>query len=210
MTNHHDLIKQLTASAQPVTPLPNTAYRVLIWLAIALPLAMLCSLLVHRDFTDWQQPRAILAALQLVLAFSLGVLAIWNALTMSIPGRRTIPSYRFIIGGGIWLMLNIASIPTQPRVAVVQHGAFCYLFLLVVSVPMVTTLIWTLHRSRGLYSYSSLLMAGSGIAGLAVSLLSLCHPVQQADADLLMHIAGMATIILLTWLLGSIFLVRRQ
>lgn len=209
MTDHQQLIKQLVSSAQPVTPLRSTGFRVLRWLLVALPLAALFSLFVHRGLTDWRQAGAWLAALQLGLAFLLGTAAIWNTFTMTIPGRRGIHPYWFIAGGSLWLLLNLFSMPGQPMLDGEEHGTFCYLFLIVVSVPMITTLLITLYRSGGLYPLQSLLMAGVGVAAMAVSLLSLCHPVHQNGFDLTMHIAGVATIILSTLLLGH-FCLRKQ
>ncbi|MBT0727794.1 NrsF family protein [Rosenbergiella australiborealis] len=204
MIDHHQLIKKLANDALPVRPLPSTGRRFFKWLVMALPLAIIFSVFVHRGLTDWHQPGAGLALLQLLVAVSIAIAAVWNALILVIPGREGIPIVRFILGGGLWLLLNIISIPQASTPVVHEHGTFCYLFLLVVSLPMIVTLLWTLHKSGGLRSTNSLLMAGIGASAWAMSLLSLCHSVQQDRFDLLMHVAAVVTIISLTLLIGRI------
>ncbi|WKX26422.1 NrsF family protein [Tatumella ptyseos] len=202
MSDHQQLIKQLSHEMQPVNPLAPTGSRILRWIAVALPLAIVSSVVVHRGLTNWTQPGAGLAIAQLVLAVTIGIAAVWNALTLLIPGRHTIPTVRFVLAGGLWLLLNIMSIPAHPPAPTHDHGTFCYLFLMVVSTPMVITLLWTLRQSGGLYSQKSLLMAGISVAAWSVSLLSLCHPVQQDRMDFTLHIAAVATIIGITIVIG--------
>ncbi|MBT0721769.1 DUF1109 domain-containing protein [Rosenbergiella collisarenosi] len=202
MSDHQQLIKQLSNQMQPVKPLAPTGVRILKWVMVALPLAIVCSVFVHRGLTDWHQPGAGLALAQLALAVTLGIAAVWNALTLLIPGRHTIPTVRFILGGGLWLLLNIMSLSVHPSTPAHDHGTFCYLFLMVVSAPMMITLLWTIRRSGGLYSQKSLLMAGISVAAWSVSLLSLCHPVQQDRTDLALHFAAVATIIGVTMIIG--------
>lgn len=204
MSDHQQLIKQLACDIRPVKPLAPTGIRILKWIAVAVPLAIVCSVFVHRGLTDWNQPGAGMALLQLALALTLGIAAAWNALTLLIPGRHTIPVVRFILGGGLWLLLNIMSIPAHPSAAAHDHGTFCYLFLMVVSMPMVITLLWMLRQSGGLYSQKSLLMAGISVAAWSVCLLSLCHPVQQDRMDFAMHCAAVATIIGVTMIIGRL------
>ena len=204
MSDHQQLIKQLSNEMQPVKPLAPVGNRILKWIALALPLAIVSSVFVHRGLTDWTQPGAGVALAQLVLAMTIGIAAVWNALTLLIPGRPTIPTVRFVLAGGLWLLLNIMSIPAHPPTPTHDHGTFCYLFLMVVSAPMVITLLWTLRRSGGLYSQKSLLMAGISVAAWSVSLLSLCHPVQQDRGDLTLHFAAVATIIGITMIIGRL------
>ncbi len=68
MTNHDLLIDKLGRDMRPVKRLPSTGRRVLSWLAAALPCAVAASFLVQRSPTDWSQPGASLAVVQLLLA----------------------------------------------------------------------------------------------------------------------------------------------
>lgn len=204
MSDHQQLIKKLSSEMRPVDPLAPTSIRILKWMALALPLAIVSSVMVHRGLTDWTQPGAGLAVAQLLLAVIIGIAAAWNALTLLIPGRDTLPTVRFVLAGGLWLLLNIMSIPAHPVAPTHDHGTFCYLFLMVVSAPMVITLLWTLRLSGGLYSQKSLLMAGISVAAWSVSLLSLCHPVQQDRMDFALHVAAVATIIGITMIIGRL------
>ena len=111
MTNHDLLIDKLGRDMRPVKRLPSTGRRVLSWLAAALPCAVAASFLVQRSPTDWSQPGAPLAVVQLVLAFALGALAIRSAFTMSIAGRRPLSWKALLPIGLMWLGLSISSIP---------------------------------------------------------------------------------------------------
>lgn len=202
MTDHNLLIKKLSQSAQPVKRPPATGWRVLTWLAGALPCGVAASLLVQRSLTDWTQPGAHWAMLQLALAFMLGTLAIRNAFTMSIAGRRSISWKALLPLGLLWLALSILNIPRVEPPLHVGDGTNCYTFLLVVSTPMMVLMIASLRRTRALYPVRSLAMAGFGVACIAVTMLAFCHPVHLHKADFLMHLAAIASIVALTVLSG--------
>ncbi|ADU71638.1 NrsF family protein [Pantoea sp. At-9b] len=203
MTDHNVLIEKLSQAAQPVKrPLP-TGWRVAAWLAAALPCGVLASLLVQRSLTDWSQPGAHWAMVQLALAFVLGTLAIRNAFTMSIAGRRSLSWKALLPLGLLWLALSILSIPRVEAPLHVGDGTNCYTFLLVVSTPMMVMMIASLRRTRTLHPVRSLAMAGFGVACMAVTLLAFCHPVHLHQADFFMHLAAIVSIVALTVLVGK-------
>ncbi|MDO6408787.1 NrsF family protein [Pantoea phytobeneficialis] len=203
MTDHNLLIEKLSQAAQPVKrPLP-TRWRVLVWLAIAWPCGVLASLLVQRSLTDWSQPGAHWAMVQLALAFLLGWLAISSAFNMSIAGRRSISWKALLPLGLLWLALSILNIPRVEPPLHVGDGTNCYTFLLVVSTPMMVMMIASLRRTRALNPVRSLAMAGFGVACMAVTLLAFCHPVHLHKVDFFMHLAAIASIVVLTVLVGK-------
>lgn len=202
MTNHDLLIDKLGRDMRPVKRLPSTGRRVLSWLAAALPCAVAASFLVQRSPTDWSQPGASLAVVQLLLAFVLGALAIRSAFTMSIAGRRSLSWKALLPIGLMWLGLSISSIP-YPALRVPESDSTpCFTFLLVVSTPMMVLMIASLRRTRTLHPVRSLGMAGLGTASMAVSLLAFCHPVHLHAIDFVMHLAAIVTIVALTVLVG--------
>lgn len=202
MTDHNLLIEKLSAQARPVARPWPAGWRALAWIALALPCGAAASLLLHRSLTDWSQPGAAWAILQLALTFCAGALAIHTAFQMSIAGRRTPGWQHFAVLIACWA----ASVAINLHAAVlpVTHGegTSCYTFMLVVSVPMVALVTGFLRRTRTLYPVRSLATAGAGVACMALTLLSLCHPFHLHTADLLMHIAAAVTIIAATVLCG--------
>lgn len=202
MTDHDLLIEKLGRGIRPVKRLRPTGWRVLAWLAAALPCAIAASFLVQRSPTDWSQPGAPWAVVQLLLAFLLGTLAILSAFNMSIAGRRHLSWKALLPIGVMWLGLSISSIPHQPPLTADNDSVPCFIFLLVVSTPMMALMIASLRRSRSLHPVRSLAMAGLGIACLAVSLLAFCHPVHLHALDFVTHLAAIATIVALTVIVG--------
>jgi hypothetical protein len=203
MTDHDLLIEKLGQQIRPVKRPWPTGWRVLAWLAVALPCAFITSFLVPRGLTDWSQPGALQAVGQLLTAFILGVLALRSALAMSIAGRRSISWKALLPMGLLWLGLSLSSIPgTAPQVAD-NDSVRCFTFLLVVSLPMMALIIATLRRTRALHPLRSLAMAGLGVSCMAVSLLAFCHPVHLHALDFVMHLAAIVTIVGLTMAVGK-------
>ncbi|ORM74090.1 DUF1109 domain-containing protein [Pantoea wallisii] len=202
MSDHHALIEQLSRDLRPVRRPRATGLRVLGWLTLALPCALAASLLVQRTLTDWSQPGALRAAIQLVLAFVLGTLAIRSAFSMSIAGRRGLSWRALLPIGLLWLGLSLSSMPQLAAETHDHDSARCFTFLLVVSSPMMLLMIATLRRTRTLHPVRTLATAGLGIASLAVSLLAFCHPVHLHPLDFVLHLAAIVTIVAITVLAG--------
>ncbi len=203
MTDHELLIEKLSQQIRPVNRPWPTSWRVLAWLAIALPCAFATSYLVPRGVTDWSQPGALQAIGQLLLAFVLGVLALRSALAMSIAGRRSISWKALLPIGLLWLGLSLTSIPGKAPPVADNDSVRCFTFLLVVSLPMMALIIVTLRRTRALHPLRSLALAGLGVACMAVSLLAFCHPVHLHALDFVMHLAAIVTIVALTMIIGK-------
>ncbi|WP_343551058.1 NrsF family protein [Pantoea sp.] len=203
MTDHDLLIEKLGREMRPVKPLRSTGWRVIRWLALALPCGILASLLVQRSFTDWSQPGAMQAMVQLVLAFVLGTLAIRSAFNMSIPGRRSISWKALLPIALLWLGISLSQIPGQAPIEHDNDSTRCFTFLLVVSTPMMALMIASLRRTRALHPVRSLAMAGLGVSCMAVTLLAFCHPVHLHPLDFVMHLAAIVTIVAMTVLVGK-------
>nr|WP_318382634.1 DUF1109 domain-containing protein [uncultured Enterobacter sp.] len=202
MTDHNALIEKLSRSAGPVKPLRPTGWRVLSWIAVALPCAAAASLLLQRTLTDWSQPGVAWAVLQLLLTFATGMLAVRNAFAMSIAGRQALSWRWFVPLVAGWLASVLINVQNSVEPASSVEGTHCYTFMLVVSAPMVALVIGYLRQTRALYPVRSLATAGAGVACMALTLLSLCHPLHLHSMDLMMHIAAIITIIAATILFG--------
>jgi len=201
MTDHEGLIEKLSQQALPVKRTWRAGWRVLAWTLMALPCGWLTSLLLQRVATDWSHSGALLATLQLSLTFAIGVMAIGNAFLISIAGQRPLHWRWFAPLLVLWLGCVMFSLSqTSP----VNHHeeANCYTFMLVVSAPMIALVIGYLRRTRSLHPLRSLATAGAGVACMALTLLSFCHPIDVHPLDFALHIAAIITIVAATVLLG--------
>ncbi|WLI76356.1 NrsF family protein [Kosakonia sp. H02] len=203
MADHELLIEKLSRSVEPVKRPWQPGWRVVSWLAVALPCGIVASLWLNRALTDWSQSGAPWVMAQLLLTFATGTLAIRNAFLLSIAGRRPLGWRWFMPLVSVWLASTLVNLHLHHTFAAGGvEGPNCYLFMLVVSVPMAAIVVGYLRRTRTLFPARSLGAAGAGVACMALTLLSLCHPTHISVADLLGHLAAIGTIVLLTIVLG--------
>lgn len=203
MADHDQLIEQLSRAIAPVKRPWKPGWRVMTWVAMALPCGAIVSLLVHRTVTDWSQDGAQWVILQLMLTFVVGTLAVRNAFLMSIAGQPSLGWKWFTPLIGVWLAITLVNMRLHHVHTVSStEGTNCYLFMVVVSIPMMAMVIGYLRRTRTLFPVRSLAAAGAGVACMALTLLALCHPAHISALDFLMHIAATATIVLGTVVVG--------
>lgn len=202
MADHEILIEQLGRSVHPVKRPWPMGWRVMAWVAMALPSGAAASLLLHRALTDWSESGAPWVALQLIITFITGTLAIRNAFQLSIAGRRPLGWKWFAPLIFVWLGTTLVNMRHQTFSLNNADSTHCYVFMIVVSVPMVALVIAYLRRTRTLFPIQSLAAAGAGVACMALTLLSLCHAPHISWPDFLMHTAAIATIVTTTVFLG--------
>jgi Protein of unknown function (DUF1109). len=196
MVDHDRFIAQLSRDAGPIRRPWASNRRVAAWLLMALPCGWLSSLVFHRVATDWGQSGALLAALQLAVAFMMGVLAIRNAFLLSIAGRKPLGWRWFVPLIALWLGSVVFSLGQTHVQEAHPDEVNCYVFMLAVSAPMMAIMIGYLRRTRALYPLRTLATSGAGIACMALTLLSFCHPVELHPVDFLLHLAAGVTIVL--------------
>ncbi|VVT46313.1 hypothetical protein UYSO10_0844 [Kosakonia radicincitans] len=204
MADHDLLIEKLSRSIAPVKRPWQPGLRVMAWLATALPCGIAASLLLNRTLTDWSQSGAAWVIVQLLLTFVAGTLAIRNAFLLSIAGQQPLGWKWFAPLFSIWFASTLSNLHLHysQASATSVEGPNCYLFMLVVSAPMMAIVIGYLHRTRSLFPARSLAVAGAGVACMALTLLAFCHPAHLSAPDLLMHFAAIFTIIAGTIALG--------
>jgi hypothetical protein len=169
---------------------------------MALPAGVLASFLLERSATDWSQPGAVWAMAQLLMVFSLGLLAIKSAFTSSIAGRRPLRLRWLLLLATGWFASVAMSLGYQPLSASSLHDTHCYTFMVTVSAPMIALALGYLRRTRTLTPVRSLLFSGIGVSCMALTLLLFCHPVHLHPEDFLMHLAAIVTIVATTLALG--------
>jgi hypothetical protein len=147
MGSHEVLIEQLSRDAKPVYRPWTNSRRVIAWLLMALPSGALSSLMFQRVATDWTQPGAVLAVLQLVLVFITGTLAIRNAFAQHC--RANALSWRWFVPLVVLWLGSVGFSPVQTHVQAHHPDEVnCYVFMMAVSAPMVALVIGYLRRTR--------------------------------------------------------------
>lgn len=202
MTDHDLFIAKLSRDAGPIRRPWASNRRVAAWLLMALPCGWLSSQVFHRVATDWTQSGALLAALQLTAAFVMGILAIRNAFLLSIAGRKPLGWRWFAPLIALWLGGVIFSLGTAHAPESHPDEVNCYAFMMAVSTPMMVIMMGYLRRTRALYPLRTLATSGAGIACMALTMLSFCHPVEVHPLDFLLHMAAGVTIVLVMMAAG--------
>ncbi len=109
----------------------------------------------------------------------------------------------FGLGALAWLAASLVSVTlSRDPIGHFGSGTFCYAFIMLASAPMILGALIALRRTRSVRPRRTLIATGLGIAFLALSLLGFCHPATGELVDFLGHLAGAASVVALTLLLG--------
>lgn len=209
MADLNVFIEQLTREAEPVSRPLTSGKRVLAWILMALPCGWASSLLVYRLTTDWSQTGSWLVVMQLSLTFMMGVLAIRNAFSFSIAGRKPLSGWWFLPLFLLWLAGALLSLGHTRVPSAHPDEVNCYAFMMAVSLPMILLAVAYLRRTRAIHPLRALISAGAGVACMALTLLAFCHPVETHSLDLVLHLAAFLTIVSMTVILGWRWVVIR-
>ena len=196
------LIARLTEGLQPVKRLRPAGVRAAIWLGVVAVLGAVIvlrfanlAMFVHRI----GDPRL---ALELTGTLLTGILAVIAAFELSLPDRpitwSLLPAPSFIL----WLGCSGFSCWRQwivrgPEGLGKGETADCFLWIVGFGVPLAIALFVALRRSHPLSPGPVAAMAGLGVASLAAFLLQFFHPFDATFIDLGLHLAAVATVILL-------------
>ena len=196
------LIAHLTEGLQPVRRLAPPWLRAAIWLGIV---AVLGAIIVLR-FADLAMfvhriadPRL---ALELTGTLLTGILAIIAAFELSLPDRpitwSLLPAPSFVLwlgssGFSCWHQWIVRGPDGLGR----GETGDCFLWIVAFGVPLAIALFVALRQSHPLSPGPVAAMAGLGVASLAAFLLQFFHPFDATFIDLGLHLAAVATIVVL-------------
>ncbi len=202
MDETEGLIARLTEGLQPVKRLRPPGLRAAIWLGVVAVLGAILvlrfanlAMFVHRI----GDPRL---ALELTGTLLTGILAVIAAFELSLPDRpitwSLLPAPAFVL----WLGCSGFSCWRQwivrgPDGLGKGETADCFLWIVGFGVPLAIALFVALRRSHPLSPGPVAAMAGLGVASLAAFLLQFFHPFDATFIDLGLHLAAVATVILL-------------
>ncbi len=202
MSNADDLIARLADGLRPVKRLRSPGRRAFVWLAVA---AVVLAVFVAR-FSDLdgfmrraQDPKL---ALELAGTLATGICAVVAAFALSMPDRplrwALLPAPPFLL----WLTSSGYScwrhwVRHGPDGWEMGESASCFAWIVGVSIPFAVGLFVSLRRARPLSPGLVAGMAGLGVASLAAFALQFFHPFDVTFMDLGLHLAGVATVVLL-------------
>jgi Negative regulator of sigma F len=202
MDDTEGLIAQLTEGLQPVKRLPSPGVRASLWLGV---IALLGAAIVF-GFSDLamfvrriSDPKL---ALELTGTLLTGILAVIAAFELSLPDRPLrwvlLPAPSFVLwlgssGYSCWRHWLVRG----PDGLTAGEGADCFLWIVAFGVPLAVSLFIVLRRAHPLAPGPVAAMAGLGVASLAAFLLQFFHPFDVTFIDLGLHLAAVATVIIL-------------
>ncbi len=202
MNGTDNLIAQLTKGLRPVKRLPPPGRRAALWLAAV---ALLCAALIFR-FSNIQTflHRAADPKLALELAGTLltGILAVIAAFQLSLPDRPLrwallpVPSFALWLGSSGYSCWR-HWIVKGPEGWEAGESASCFMAIVIFGVPLAISLFILLRKAHPLAPGPVAAMAGLGVASLAAFMLQFFHPFDVTFIDLGLHLAAVATIVVL-------------
>jgi hypothetical protein len=196
------LIAQLTDGLRPVKRLRPPGMRALIWLGVVTVLS--AAFIWGFSDTALFMRRAANPKLAVELAGTLltGILAVIAAFQISLPDRPLRWALLPLPAFALWLGSSGYSCWRQwvvrgPAGWGLGEGAHCFLWIVGFGVPLAISLFILLRKAKPLDPGPVAAMAGLGVASLAAFLLQFFHPFDVTFIDLGMHLAGVATVVIL-------------
>ncbi len=202
MNNTDGLIAELSGDLQPVKRLRPPLLRAGLWLgAIAL-----FSIIFVGGFADLPtfmrragDPKLMLELIGTLLT---GVLAVIAAFELSLPDRSVrwallpVPTLLLWVGSSSYSCWRHWIVSGRNGYGV-GEGLHCFTWIVAFGVPLGISLLILLRRAKPLAPAPVAAMAGLGVASIAAVLLQFFHPFDVTFIDLGLHIAAVATVVIL-------------
>ncbi|MBI1211329.1 MAG: DUF1109 family protein [Alphaproteobacteria bacterium] len=199
-----ELIQDLVADARPVTPLQPPLVRALLWV-----LAVVCVFAVAVAIAGTgavMLPR--LGDMPYVLEFAgtltTAITAIIAAMTLSIPGRSDAWALLPLPSALLWIAAAAERCFANPQPGEsIFASAFCFEFIVSVSIPLALTLFFVLRRIATVNLLKVTALGGLGVAAFATALLQFFHPEQTTTIDFSTHVVATVLVVVLICTIGQ-------
>jgi len=203
------LIDELVAEARPVTPLASPGRRALAWLVAVATIAGL-AVYIFADvglMLERFAGRETQLALEMAAMLATGIVAIFSAFVVSIPGASRRWLVAPLLPFAAWLILS--GLGCYADLIKRGSGGFeigesgeCLLFIIATSAALALPLIWRLSRARPIDPLPVALLGGLGIAALSAFVLIFFHPFTVTFLDLAMHLAAILIVVAAMGMMG--------
>jgi hypothetical protein len=194
------LIADLVTQLAPVRPLRSPVVRASIWFAAMTALAV--AFILHPGRSALRTTYAM-TDVELWSMLATAVLGVLAAFELSIPGS----SQRWIWAPVIPLIVWIASsghscyqlwregVPIGP---IPTESPHCFMFIVLVSIPLAAALLWMLRRARPITPLPVAFTGGLGVAAASAFLLQFFHPFDVTLMDLAAHLTAVGMVVVAT------------
>lgn len=202
------LIDRLVAECRPVKRLAPPMLRAALWLAVAVGLVLLVSLLrgFRPDLAEqFARPDALLA---FVAALLTGVTAAVAAFEVSVPGRARGWALLPVPALGLWLAsLGWGCISDWVRLGpdglAMGHSFECLGSILTTSLPLGLILAVMVRHAGHVRPRATALLGALSVSALASSGVTFFHDLDTALMVLIWHMGPVLAITLASWLFGE-------
>ena len=212
---HTNLIDALAADLVPVQRLYSPGLRAAFWLAVVAALAL--GLYLAYDITNLlirieHVPETKIAVAAAVATAVLGAIAVFQ---LSLPDRSPrwgylpVPALVFWLGAsGLGTFNRLEALP-EMRWYTILEAPDCLIYVVALSIPLSTLLIFMLRRGYTLYPGLTSVAGGIAVAAASTALLEIFHPFDAAGTDILVHALAIGLVIGVNRWLGATFLQKK-
>ena len=199
-TSYDQLIHGLAADLKPVKRLQRPVLRALTWLGVVAAIAV--ALAAFADVNAMWQRVAAAPDLWLAVLGSTGtaICAAIAAFELSLPDAPRAWAALPLPAAILWIAASGLGclrtwIAPQSHVATMGEARDCFIFIVVLSVPLSALLIVMLRRAYPLNIGLTAAVGGLAVAAAAATLLNFFHPYDAAATDLAVHAMAVAIVI---------------
>jgi hypothetical protein len=198
------LIADLVTQLVPVRPLRPPFVRALLWLAA---ISAFAAALILSPAHTVQRTTYTMTDVELWSMLATAVFGVLAAFELSIPGNSPRWVWAPIPPLIVWIASSGHSCYHLWRIgASAGHMSAklpdCFLFILIMSVPLAVLLLWMLRRAQPIAPVPVAFTAGTGVAAASAFLLQFFHPFDVTFMDLAVHLSAVALVVGVTAVSG--------
>lgn len=195
-----ELIEALAADAKPVRRLAPPLTRAGLWLTGFLLLVGVVTWATSAWPLMLQRVQMTRFALEMSATFLTGLAAVIAAFYLSLPDRSRFWILLPLPTLALWLASSGYGcyqnwIESGPQGWHLGRSSDCFMFIIMLSIPVAIALYAVLRRARPLDPLPVMALGGLGVAGLAAAVLQFYHPFDVTIVDLAAHVAAVVIVV---------------